>query len=62
MRLVHTSIPPRAPSAVPPLLLLLHGIGADEQDLLPLAPHLDPRLHVISARAPHRIGLPRVGT
>ena len=54
MRLVHTSIPPRAPSAVPPLLLLLHGIGADEQDLLPLAPHLDPRLHVISARAPHR--------
>lgn len=54
MRLVHVSIPPRAPSASPPLLLLLHGIGADEQDLLPLAPHLDPRLHVISARAPHQ--------
>jgi phospholipase/carboxylesterase len=47
------SIPPRAPSAAPPLVVLLHGIGADEQDLLPLAPHLDPRLHVISARAPH---------
>lgn len=54
MRLVHVSIPPRAPSTAPPLLLLLHGIGADEQDLLPLAPHLDPRLHVIAARAPHR--------
>lgn len=53
MRLVHVSIPPRTPSASPPLLLLLHGIGADERDLLPLAPHLDPRLHVISARAPH---------
>lgn len=54
MLLAHVSIPPRAPSARPPLLLLLHGIGADEQDLLPLVPHLDPRLHVISARAPHQ--------
>lgn len=51
--LVHRSIAPRAPSARPPLLVLLHGIGADEEDLLPLAPHVDPRFHVVSVRAPH---------
>ncbi|HET9595158.1 MAG TPA: phospholipase [Anaeromyxobacteraceae bacterium] len=53
MLLVHEARPPRAPSARPPLLVLLHGIGADERDLLPLAPHLDPRFQVVSARAPH---------
>jgi phospholipase/carboxylesterase len=53
MLLYHRVIAPRAPSDRPPLLLLLHGIGADEEDLLPLAPHLDPRFLVISARAPH---------
>lgn len=53
MLLVHQSLAPRVPSAQPPLLLLLHGIGADEADLAPLAPHLDPRFHVIAARAPH---------
>jgi phospholipase/carboxylesterase len=53
MLLVHRVVPPRAPGARPPLLVLLHGIGADEEDLLPLAPHLDPRFLVISARAPH---------
>lgn len=37
-----------------PGLLLLHGRGTDENDLLPLAPELDPRLFVISARAPLR--------
>ena len=54
MTLVHRSIPPRAPSPRPPLLVLLHGIGADEEDLLPLAASLDPRFLVIAARAPHR--------
>src|SRR6266567_2148772 len=53
MLLEHRMIPPRAPSARPPLLLLLHGIGADEEDLLPLARSLDPRFLVVSARAPH---------
>jgi len=42
------------PGSPPPLLALLHGIGADEDDLLPLAAHLDPRLEVVSLRAPHR--------
>lgn len=53
MLLVHQSFAPRAPSDRPPLLVLLHGIGADEADLAQLAPHLDPRFHAIAARAPH---------
>jgi phospholipase/carboxylesterase len=36
----------------PPLLLLLHGVGANERDLFPLAPELDPRLQILSLRAP----------
>ncbi|MFV9503874.1 MAG: alpha/beta hydrolase [Oscillochloridaceae bacterium umkhey_bin13] len=44
---------PRTPSNGPaPLLVLLHGYGADERDLFDLADYLDPRLHVVSARAP----------
>ncbi len=53
MLLEHRVIEPRVPSSRPPLLLLLHGIGADENDLLPLAPYLDPRFHVLAVRAPH---------
>lgn len=37
-----------------PGLLLLHGRGADETDLLPLAAELDPRLFTVTARAPYR--------
>lgn len=36
----------------PPLLLLLHGVGSDEHDLFALAPYLDARFLVVSARAP----------
>jgi phospholipase/carboxylesterase len=53
------------------LLVLHHGRGADEQDLLGLADHVDPerRLHVITPRAPLTLGgpgyhwyvVPRVG-
>lgn len=35
-----------------PLLVLLHGRGTDENDLLGLASYLDERLHIVSARAP----------
>ncbi len=35
-----------------PLLLLLHGIGSNEQDLFGLIPYLDPRFFVVSLRAP----------
>jgi phospholipase/carboxylesterase len=37
-----------------PLLVMLHGIGADENDLVPLARYLDPRFRVVSLRAPRR--------
>jgi phospholipase/carboxylesterase len=35
------------------MLFLLHGFGADEQDLLPLAASLPPELVVVSFRAPY---------
>lgn len=44
--------PRQASAGSPPLLVLLHGIGADENDLLPIAGMLDPRLRVVSLRAP----------
>ncbi|MYF90891.1 MAG: alpha/beta fold hydrolase [Gemmatimonadetes bacterium] len=50
---VHKS--PDAPPEGAPLLLLLHGYGADEEDLLGLAPHLDARLICVSARAPYAL-------
>jgi phospholipase/carboxylesterase len=48
----------RPPSDEPAgLLVLHHGRGADENDLLPLADILDPerRLHVVTPRAPLRL-------
>lgn len=36
----------------PPLLALLHGVGSNEHDLFALAPEFDPRLRIVSARAP----------
>ena len=52
--LTHRIVPARQGEAPHPALLLLHGRGTDENDLLPLAGELDPRLLVISARAPFR--------
>ncbi len=40
----------------PPLLLLLHGIGSNEDDLFSLAPYLDDRFLIVSARAPVVMG------
>ncbi len=37
----------------PPLVFFLHGIGADENDLLSIGRVLDPSLKVVSLRAPH---------
>lgn len=34
-------------------MILLHGFGADENDLLPYADHLPDDLYVLSVRAPH---------
>jgi phospholipase/carboxylesterase len=50
--LAHEVLPPRQASKIRPGLILLHGRGADEHDLLALAGHLDPRFLVVSARAP----------
>ena len=32
----------------------MHGLGSDERDLMGLAPELDPRLMIVSLRAPRR--------
>jgi phospholipase/carboxylesterase len=50
--LAYVASAPTQPSARPPLLVLLHGYGANEQDLIGLAPYLDQRLLVLSPRAP----------
>ncbi len=39
----------------PPLLVLLHGYGSNEEDLMGLAPYLDPRFLIASVRAPHAL-------
>jgi phospholipase/carboxylesterase len=51
LSLIHEVIRP-AGAGPHPVLLLLHGRGADEHDLLPLAEAFDQRFLVISARAP----------
>jgi phospholipase/carboxylesterase len=50
---VHLVRPQAAGDGAPPLLLLLHGVGSNERDLFALAPQLDPRFVVLSARAPN---------
>lgn len=53
MTTIHTiERKPRVASERPPLLLLMHGYGASEHDLFDLADYADPRMHVVSARAP----------
>jgi len=47
---------PLIPSETPPILVLLHGLGADEHDLMGLASELDARLLVVSLRAPLEYG------
>ena len=51
--LFHQVAPPKGGlGGKPPLLLLLHGYGANEDDLFSLAPYLDGRFMIVSARAP----------
>ena len=50
----HLVLPPKGDAVGPyPTLLLLHGRGANEEDLLGLSSFLDPRLMIISVRAPY---------
>ncbi len=47
--------PPLAPPTAgerAPLLVMAHGVRSNERDLFGLAPEMDPRLHIISLRAP----------
>ena len=60
LSLVHTVRLP-APEANPskerpPLLLLLHGVGANERQMSALAPAFDPRFVVVSVRSPLVLG------
>jgi phospholipase/carboxylesterase len=56
--LVHKILEPqrKSPSKYP-TLILLHGRGANEDDLLGLAEYLDDRLLIVSARAPFPFAL-----
>lgn len=57
LSLTHLIRPPQTESsAKPPLLLLLHGVGSHEKDLFELAPYLDDRFFIVSARAPLTLG------
>ena len=57
MKLNAIELPPRAPG-LSRTLVLLHGYGADEHDLLPIAHELDPRLRVVSLQGPVALGGP----
>ena len=46
-------LPKAAHAATHPTLIMLHGRGADEEDLIGLAEHYDSRLLVLSVRAPY---------
>lgn len=56
--LEHVHVPPAAadPPEPAPAALVLHGRGADEEDLLPVARRLPDSHHVLSLRAPDRLG------
>lgn len=51
--LAYLQRPPEESTTDAPAAILLHGLGADENDLLPYADSLPDDLHVLSVRAPH---------
>jgi phospholipase/carboxylesterase len=53
LSLIHCTVPARHGSAPHPALILLHGLGANELDLLSFAHVMDPQVFAISARAPY---------
>lgn len=53
LNLSHLVRRPAQPVTRPPLLILLHGVGSNEHDLFTLADQFDPRLLVLSVRAPN---------
>ena len=57
MPLHSIELKPRAPG-LERTLVLLHGYGADESDLLPIVHELDPRLRAVSVQGPVALGGP----
>lgn len=55
LSLVHLTRPPKTATKNPPLLLMLHGYGSDENDLFSFASELPPELFIISVRAPQKM-------
>ncbi|MGA9531466.1 MAG: hypothetical protein WBR18_02010 [Anaerolineales bacterium] len=56
MPIRHVARPPSARSeSKAPMLVLLHGIGSNEQELLELTASFDPRLYTLSLRAPREL-------
>ncbi|WP_200844063.1 alpha/beta hydrolase [Pantoea sp. 18069] len=47
---------PRAQGGSPWLLVLMHGVGSNEQDLFGLAAYVPAHFHVLSLRAPYPMG------
>jgi phospholipase/carboxylesterase len=56
LSLTHLVRRPARAAGAPPLLVLLHGIGSNEEDLMGLEPYLDERFLIVSARAPFSYG------
>lgn len=50
----HVGRPPSARSdRLPPMFLMLHGLGSDEREVFSLSTGIDQRLHVLSLRGPY---------
>ena len=56
LSLIHLHRPADPAASEPWLLVLLHGVGSNEQDLFGLAPHVPAHFHVLSLRAPNAMG------
>jgi phospholipase/carboxylesterase len=53
----HVGRPPTTKTdKLPPLLLMLHGIGSDERNLFGLSAAIDGRFHILSLRGPFDLG------
>ncbi|MEQ9262114.1 MAG: alpha/beta hydrolase-fold protein [Owenweeksia sp.] len=55
LSLVHEVLAPQQSNEKPPLLIMLHGFGSNEQDLFSMAPMLNQKFLIVSARAPHQL-------
>ena len=61
LSLTYLDLPPATQEENAPIMILLHGYGSNEKDLMQLAPQLPGGLHYISARAPHTLDVGMFG-